>query len=65
MVPVQSEAMTHVGHDGADLHVTYRGGREYVHPGVPAELHEALMAAESKGKFLAEHIRRQYPGVAK
>lgn len=65
MVPVTSDAVTHIGHDGKDLHVTYRGGRDYVHKGVPAALHQQLMAADSIGKFIGQHIRKQYPGKPK
>jgi hypothetical protein len=64
MTPVTSDAVTHIGHDGTDLHVTYKGERTYVHPGVSAELHEQLMEAPSKGKFIAQHIRVQHPGRA-
>jgi hypothetical protein len=62
MTPVTSEAAEAIGHDGQNLHVTYRGGRTYVHPGVPAALHKRLMDAPSKGKFIAQYIRDQYPG---
>lgn len=65
MTAVKSEAMTHIGHDGKDLHVTYRGGKTYVHPNVPAHKFESLMAAKSKGTFMRDNVRAQHPGVAK
>lgn len=65
MKPVTSSAATHIGHDGTHLHVTYPGGKTYIHANVPAELHEQLMASSSIGQFLNTHIRKQYPGVAK
>jgi hypothetical protein len=65
MIPVDSQAITHIGHDGKDLHVTYRGGGEYVHPGVSVAKFEQLKNAPSKGKFIAQNIRKQHPGRAK
>lgn len=66
MTPVTSTAATHVGHDGTDLHVTYAGGKTYIHAGVPADIHEQLIAdGASVGKILNSRIRKQYPGVAK
>lgn len=63
MQAVKSDAATHIGHDGTDLHVTYPGGKTYVHKGVPAELHAQLVDGRSIGKFLNSNIRKQYPGV--
>jgi hypothetical protein len=65
MIPVSSAAATHIGHDGTDLHVTYPGGKTYVHAGVPAEVHAQLMDGRSIGQFLNSNIRKQYPGVAR
>jgi hypothetical protein len=65
MTPVTSAAATHVGHDGNDLHVTYPGGKTYVHAGVPAALHAQMMDGRSVGQFLNTHIRKQFPGKAK
>lgn len=69
MIPVKSAAVTHVGHDGQDLHVTYRGGRDYVHAGVPAHVFQGLLdthgAGESVGNYIAAKIRKQYPATPK
>ena len=62
---VNSAAATHIDHDAEGLHVTYSNGKDYLHPGVPAELHAQLMDGRSIGQFLSSHIRKQYPGVAK
>lgn len=63
MIPVDSEAVSAIGYDGQNLHITYRGGgKTYVHPNVPAHTANALMASDSKGKFIAQHIRKQHPG---
>ena len=65
LTPVQSAAMTHVGHDGKDLHVVYASGKHYVHPDVPVAKFAGLMAAESKGHYLNAHIAKQHPGSHK
>lgn len=62
---VTSAAATHIDHDAQGLHVTYPSGKDYLHPGVPAELHAQLMDGRSIGAFLNSDIRKQYPGVAK
>ena len=65
MIPVQSEAVSAIGYDGQNLHITYRGGgKTYIHPNVPRHVADGLMAAESKGKYIAKHIRLQHPGQA-
>jgi hypothetical protein len=64
MKPVTSSAATHIGHDGTDLHVTYKGGKTYVHRNVPAEVHAQLLDGRSIGQAL-NTLRKQYPGVAK
>lgn len=63
MIPVNSEAIIAVGYDGTNLHITYRGGgKTYIHPGVHKSTYESLLASDSKGKFIAKHIRVQHPG---
>ncbi|WP_375457816.1 KTSC domain-containing protein [uncultured Enterovirga sp.] len=47
-----------VEYDGREtLVVTFVSGRRYAYAGVPPELYERLLAADSKGKFYNEHIR--------
>lgn len=53
MHEIKSSHITHIGHEGDQLHVTYSGGKTYVYPGCSCEQFDALMASESKGK----HIR--------
>jgi hypothetical protein len=65
MTPVQSDAVEALGHDGHDLHVTYKGGKTYVHPGVSTEKYNQLLLSPSKGQFLNVHIRKQHPGRLK
>jgi hypothetical protein len=42
------------------LALTYRSGRIYRYYGVPREVYEELLAAESAGKYLNEVIRNRY-----
>lgn len=56
MIPVQSSNITHIGHDETGLHVHFKGGGKYRYPTVTAAEHQALMAAESKGKHLRANI---------
>jgi hypothetical protein len=63
MIPVKSAAVEAIGHDGTHLHVTYAGGKTYIHHNVSQELFDDLVAAPSKGQFLNRHIRTQHPGT--
>lgn len=63
LIPVESSAITHVGHDGHALHVVYRDGGHYVHPEVSEETFQQLLASEGKGEFLHKHLRSLPRGV--
>ena len=43
------------------LTVTFVTGRRYVYAGVPADVHEAMRGAISKGGFFNRRIRNRYP----
>jgi hypothetical protein len=60
-----SAAVKAIGHDESGLHVTYKTGKTYLHAGVTAEKFHDLLKAPSKGTFLAAHISKKFPGVAK
>ncbi len=65
MIPVSSEAVSAIGYDGQNLHITYRGGgKTYVLLDVPRHVADGLMKAESKGQYIAKHIWTQHPGQA-
>lgn len=51
-----------IGHDAGQrvLAIRYRGGKVYHYRDVPDEIVAAFMAAESKGKFAAQHIKGFY-----
>jgi hypothetical protein len=66
-MPVQeiksSSAIERVAYssDGGRLSVWFKGGRRYVYSGVPADVHRALCAADSIGRYLNAHIKGRYP----
>ena len=61
-IPVESSAIDAVGYDAARraLSVAYKGGREYVYLDVPPEVFDALLKAESKGKFVNAEVKPRY-----
>src|SRR5947209_17771600 len=58
MVPVDSTNIGSVGYtaEGKVLRVKFTNGGTYDYADVPAEIHAALMAAESKGRHLRAHV---------
>lgn len=62
MKPVKSSNVEAVGHHAErnELHVRFKGGAHYVYAGVSPEIHESLHAAESIGRFIAQHIKPNY-----
>jgi len=54
MTPVKSSNITHIGHEGDMMHVTYKSGNTYAFQGVNPEQHAELMSADSHGKHLAQ-----------
>lgn len=63
MPAVDSSVMHAVEHDPrtSNLTVHFHSGAVYRYEDVPADLYEALLAAESKGRFFAERIRGCFP----
>ena len=61
--PSDSSAVSSVRYDrrARRLYVTFRdSGEMYVYLNVPASDYEALLAAESKGRFVNERIKERY-----
>ena len=52
MQEVKSSNITHLGHEGNTLHVTYSSGHTYEFNDVTEDKFKALMGAESHGKHL-------------
>lgn len=63
-VPVSSSNILSIGYDqdSQTLEVEFTNMSVYQYHGVSPEVHEAFMAAESKGAFLHQTIK-QYPFV--
>ena len=61
-VPVSSSVFRSVGYDSATqtLELEYVGGEVYQYHDVPTEVHSAMMAAPSKGKFFHACIKDKY-----
>lgn len=64
---VQSSNITHIGYDAATqtLIVKFKGSGKYSYAPVPQEKFDALMLAESKGKYFAAEIRSAKDGDGK
>lgn len=62
MDAVHSSNVVAIGydHEARQLHVEFRGGSYYIYDEVPAQVHQELMAADSKGAFHANRIKNQY-----
>ncbi len=62
MTPVDSSNIEAVGYDASnrELYVRFLNNRTYAYSEVPAELHEELLRAPSKGSFLNRAIKGAY-----
>lgn len=62
---VSSSAISSVGYDPKErvLELEFSSGGVYEYYEVPPEVYESLMSAESKGRFISEQIRGQYPST--
>ena len=62
LTPVESSMIKAIGYDAATctLWVQFNRGQIYSYTDVPLEVHQALMAAESHGKYFHKHIRGEY-----
>lgn len=60
-VAVASSNVEAVAYDNDKLYVRFSGGGVYRYHGVPPERHAALMAAPSKGAYVAQHIKHKFP----
>jgi hypothetical protein len=64
-VEVESSNIASIGYDPASmiLEIEFKGkfrNTVYQYPGVPESLHQALMAAESKGQYFGQNIKPFY-----
>lgn len=63
MIPVQSSNVLAVGYDDGthSLVVRFKANTVYVYQDVPVEKFDALLKAESVGKFINSNIKGTYP----
>ncbi|MBI3006573.1 MAG: KTSC domain-containing protein [Ignavibacteriales bacterium] len=61
-VPVSSSHIISIGYDRESrlLEIEYKDGNVYQYLDVPIEENEALMQAESHGRYINNHIRNRY-----
>lgn len=59
---VSSSTIVSVGYDPkrATLEIEFESGRVYQYYDVPANLHDEIMQAPSKGQFFNTHIKDRY-----
>lgn len=64
-IPVSSTNIASIGYvaDSLTLEVEFTNMAVYQYQGVPPEVHEAFMNAPSKGTFLHQSIKDQYPYI--
>ncbi|MDE9537282.1 KTSC domain-containing protein [Xenorhabdus bovienii] len=62
-VPVSSSNLLSVGYDSTTLtlEIAFHNGGIYQYDGVPANVHQGLMSAPSKGKYFHQYIKNVYP----
>lgn len=64
-VPVQSSNLASVGYDTASktLEIEFNSGAVWQYAGVPAGVHNAMMGADSVGKYFGDTIKGTYDGT--
>lgn len=62
MREVKSSTISHVGYDDttSTLKVRFKTGGEYHYKNVPKKEHDALLSAESVGKYFIKNIKNSY-----
>lgn len=62
-ISVSSSNLVSVGYDDSSqtLEIEFQDGAVYQYFNVPQNIYDALMAAPSKGQFLAYQIRDRFP----
>jgi len=62
MQPVESSNVAEIGHDPETqkLHIRFKDGSLHEYSDVPAETHEELMMADSKGRYVHENLKDRF-----
>lgn len=60
--PVESSNISSIGYheNSQTLEIEFHSGAVYQYFDVPSAVYEQMMAADSKGQFLAQHIKGNY-----
>ena len=63
LIPVESSMIQAVGYDAKthQLEVVFNSGQTYCYDGVPQEVYDGLMEADSKGRYMQSAIIGVYP----
>lgn len=61
MITVSSSNIAAIGYETNKLRVRFHDGAEWEYENVPEQLHQKLMAADSKNGFFRANIRGVYP----
>lgn len=61
-IAVSSTNLSDIGHDATTntLSVIFKGRSAYFYPGVPVEVYDRFVAAESKGRFFNAEVKDKY-----
>jgi hypothetical protein len=59
-IPVDSSALQSVSYHHGCLEITFDSGHVYRYYGVAQQTFDALLAADSKGRYFHDHIRDHY-----
>jgi hypothetical protein len=62
-VDLQSTSLNAATYEGQDafLELEFRNGAIYRYLGVPEQVYQELLSAESKGQYFNQHIRNRFP----
>jgi hypothetical protein len=63
LIPIDSALVEAAGYDAAmqELEVVFSSGKTYRYIGVSRSVYAALLAAESKGRYMHEKVMSVYP----
>jgi len=61
LIPVVSSNVAAIGWQQNQLFVKFNNGGEYKYSNVPERVFHDMLAADSKGQFLYEHIKGKFP----
>ncbi len=63
LTTVESSHIDAIGHHRGDLIVRFKGGKRYAYKGVPKDLHDDMLKAESVGRFFGSKIKGHFTHV--